>query len=413
MQHDPVPPKNPIAYPARYPASVWSAKESGRGIRGAGIFPFGRNSWYGSERPGGECYPANDWMEPMERASSKKAAREGRRFPGIGSMEGSNRRGTPAFPPFAPGVPACSFRGMMSRIRSVKPDIWVSTQFVELSLRARLLFIGLFNFSDDNGIHPADPRKLKMEIFPGDDCTWTEVGAWIDELINVGLLAEFDVDGARYWLLTGWKTHQKIDRPTDKYPTPESPGAIMLDSGSDHRAITERSPPEGKGGEGKGGEGKGREGNGMDGKGGEDHTEPLAPGEGGNDLEIIEGPKPPQDTAPAFQWLSWEFHEARKKLGDEYFDPWDPKYLKICKIIVEKKARGNYDEAKRRALNLVFWSRIEPNFYRITPMDLSNKWADLNSGPNMDTGQMASFKDQVFKKRADEIREEIANGKTG
>ena len=39
----------------------------------------------------------------------------------------------------------------MARIRTVKPDIWTDEKFVELSPLARLLFIGLWNFADDEG----------------------------------------------------------------------------------------------------------------------------------------------------------------------------------------------------------------------------------------------------------------------
>ena len=57
----------------------------------------------------------------------------------------------------------------MARIRTIKPEFWTSDQVVECSFAARLLFIGMWNFCDDYGVHPASLRKLKMEIFPGDD----------------------------------------------------------------------------------------------------------------------------------------------------------------------------------------------------------------------------------------------------
>ena len=31
---------------------------------------------------------------------------------------------------------------------------------------ARLLFIGLWTFCDDRGVHPASAKRIKMEIFP-------------------------------------------------------------------------------------------------------------------------------------------------------------------------------------------------------------------------------------------------------
>lgn len=106
----------------------------------------------------------------------------------------------------------------MGRIRTIKPEFWVSEQVVECSPNARLLFIGMWNFCDDGGNHPASPKSLKMQVFPGDDFTVTYISDLIDELKNQRLIAEYTGnDGKNYWHVTGWH-HQKIDRPSFKYP---------------------------------------------------------------------------------------------------------------------------------------------------------------------------------------------------
>jgi len=130
----------------------------------------------------------------------------------------------------------------MARIRTVKPEFWTSEQIVECSIEARLLFIGLWNFSDDAGIHPASTRRLKMEVFPADDYTSSSIRRMLDELIRQDLIFEYQVDKDVFLKVTGW-IHQKIDKPTYKYPKPEEGNRLALD---------ERSPPEGKGREGKG-----------------------------------------------------------------------------------------------------------------------------------------------------------------
>jgi hypothetical protein len=121
----------------------------------------------------------------------------------------------------------------MARIRSVKPEFWVSEQVGECSPSARLTFIGLWNFCDDQGVHPAKPKTLKAELYPMDDITAQQVGEWVRELIDVGLVIEFEAseDGDRYWHVTGWSRHQKIDRPSFKHPAPPSE-----DSANDRRA---------------------------------------------------------------------------------------------------------------------------------------------------------------------------------
>lgn len=91
---------------------------------------------------------------------------------------------------------------------------------MELTRDARLMFVGLLNFCDDAGIHPASTKTLKAEVFPADDIGASDVRKWIDECIRQGLLIEYQVEGKDYWQVTGWH-HQKIDQPTYKHPTPD------------------------------------------------------------------------------------------------------------------------------------------------------------------------------------------------
>jgi uncharacterized phage protein (TIGR02220 family) len=134
----------------------------------------------------------------------------------------------------------------MARIRTIKPDFWTSEQIAELSPIARLLFIGMWNFCDDGGNHPASAKSLKMQIFPGDDFTVATVAEWIKELLNNGLIVEYQGnDGKAYWHVTGWH-HQKIDRPHLKHPKFDERSTIIRRNDGD------QSPPEGNGREGKG-----------------------------------------------------------------------------------------------------------------------------------------------------------------
>ncbi|TKS55036.1 hypothetical protein E4582_09865 [Luteimonas yindakuii] len=154
----------------------------------------------------------------------------------------------------------------MARIRTIKPEFWTSEQITECSPNARLLFIGLLNFCDDNGIHPASVKRLKMEAFPSDDFSIAEVTGMVDELLSVGLLEQYTVTVRGYWRVTGWH-HQKIDQPTYKYPLPngEIPKNVRRkdpeqDSPNGRRTFAPDSvnvhPGKGKEEEGKGEEGK-------------------------------------------------------------------------------------------------------------------------------------------------------------
>lgn len=134
----------------------------------------------------------------------------------------------------------------MARIRTIKPEFWTSEQVVECSPIARLLFVGMWNFCDDGGNHPASAKTLKMQIFPGDDIAIHQVDAMVGELIKAGLLQKYTADGRNYWHVTGWK-HQKIDKPSYKHPRP-----FDDNSTNDSRELVERQPAEGKGREGNG-----------------------------------------------------------------------------------------------------------------------------------------------------------------
>lgn len=117
----------------------------------------------------------------------------------------------------------------MSRIRSIKPEFWTSEQVVQCSPNARLLFVGMWSFCDDGGVHPASVMRLKMEVLPGDPFSVADVKAMVDELKSAGLIQEYEVNGEAYWMVTGWNKHQRIDQPTYRYPgpngqVPENPG---------------------------------------------------------------------------------------------------------------------------------------------------------------------------------------------
>jgi len=139
---------------------------------------------------------------------------------------------------------------MMSRIRTIKPEFWSSPQIVGLTMPARLLFVGLWNFCDDGGRHPVGSRRLRMEVFPGDDFSVEDINLMVTELIDAKLIVAYQVDDEWYWQVTGWH-HQKIDRPTYRFPIP--PQDVL--STSTRLALDEPSPPEGKGRESKGREG--------------------------------------------------------------------------------------------------------------------------------------------------------------
>ena len=136
----------------------------------------------------------------------------------------------------------------MARIRSIKPEFFTDEKIADLSPTARYLFIGMWCFCDDQGIHQASAKQIKMEIFPADDLSLDAITSLLNELLDLHLLEEYEVEGKRWWIVKGWK-HQKIEKPNKKHPYPEPSQMIR-------RQVGDKTPEEGRGGEGRGEEKK-------------------------------------------------------------------------------------------------------------------------------------------------------------
>lgn len=144
----------------------------------------------------------------------------------------------------------------MARIRTVKPEFFRSLTVAGLSLGARLTFVGLWTYVDDEGIGLDNLSLIKAEVWPLDRRhNERQVGAWMTELAEAGLIVRYEADGKRLVQVRSWLEHQRIDKPRPSiYPQPQD-GRILDASGSVPGIIPESSRLEGKGKE------QGREGN--------------------------------------------------------------------------------------------------------------------------------------------------------
>ena len=152
----------------------------------------------------------------------------------------------------------------MGRIRTIKPEFWTDEKVGELKRDERLLFLGLLNLSDDEGVLKATPAFIKGQIFAYDeDLTIADVRGWLECLVAAKMLIPFEYNGEKFFLIRTFKSHQKINRPTpSKIPLNVLAGILNADSLNTHGGFSEDSVPEGKGKEGKGNkEGKGKEEN--------------------------------------------------------------------------------------------------------------------------------------------------------
>lgn len=110
----------------------------------------------------------------------------------------------------------------MARIRSIKPETWSDQKLARLSRDARLLYISLWNFADEQGRMVGDPRQVKGMCLPmDDDLTPVEVDLLLDELAKAGRVRRYIVDDEHFLFLPNLSKHQRLDTgQTSRFPEP-------------------------------------------------------------------------------------------------------------------------------------------------------------------------------------------------
>lgn len=102
----------------------------------------------------------------------------------------------------------------MPRIRSIKPEHWGDKYLPNISLGAHLLWISMWNFSDDKGIIERDYDLLKANTFPRrKEVKPIQIEKWVKELIKYEFVIPFQHKGIQYLIHRTFDVHQKIDRP--------------------------------------------------------------------------------------------------------------------------------------------------------------------------------------------------------
>jgi hypothetical protein len=102
---------------------------------------------------------------------------------------------------------------IVARIRYLKPGFFDDTELAELSRDARMLYAGLWCYSDRDGISEDDPKLIKRNIFPyDDDLTIKAITALLDEIVLGGFLRRFTYDGKKYFYCPTLSKHQNFHK---------------------------------------------------------------------------------------------------------------------------------------------------------------------------------------------------------
>ncbi|MGD7788199.1 hypothetical protein ACQCX2_07730 [Propionibacteriaceae bacterium Y1700] len=146
------------------------------------------------------------------------------------------------------------------RIRSIKPEFYQSEDVAALSWEARLIFIGLWSYVDDNGVGRDVERLIVADLFPLDEDpreTLARVSRGLQELSGQSLITRYTVENRPYLWITGWARHQRIDKPNKaRYPLPTREDAEIRESVARPSRECRESPVPGTGEQGNRGTGE-------------------------------------------------------------------------------------------------------------------------------------------------------------
>jgi hypothetical protein len=102
----------------------------------------------------------------------------------------------------------------MARYRMIKPEFWNDEKTGMMSSSEKCLFLGMLNFSDDEGLIRANPAFLKSTIFPYDSSN--DTGAIVEavrKLADMGLIYRYIKNQQSYLWIIKFRVHQRIDKP--------------------------------------------------------------------------------------------------------------------------------------------------------------------------------------------------------
>lgn len=141
----------------------------------------------------------------------------------------------------------------MTRIRSIRPEIFDSDAYVRLSRDARRVLIELICLADDEGRLQGSARHLRAQRYAeDDDLTTAEIEGWIADVEREGWIRRYQVNGNTIAQVVGWSdygtpTYQVVNRATpSRFPPPpcsvSEPGTLTAASPPPHVALTPASP---------------------------------------------------------------------------------------------------------------------------------------------------------------------------
>lgn len=99
------------------------------------------------------------------------------------------------------------------RIRTIRPEFYQSESVGSMMWKARLVFINLWSYVEDNGVNLDNPRLFRGQCMPYDDSVLDDIEDAFAELEQCGSIIRYERDGKRLLFVPGFEKWQNIQRP--------------------------------------------------------------------------------------------------------------------------------------------------------------------------------------------------------
>lgn len=125
----------------------------------------------------------------------------------------------------------------MARNRMIKPEFWSDEKTgMIMSSDEKCLYIGMWNFSDDEGLINGNAIYLKSSIFPyNNTITPEKIEEFLEKFTEIEVIFKYKKNNQPYIWIINFKKHQRIDRPGK----PQNPSPSIQNSNY-HMAIFRR-----------------------------------------------------------------------------------------------------------------------------------------------------------------------------
>lgn len=108
----------------------------------------------------------------------------------------------------------------MARIRTVKPEFFDDDVLAQMSMTARLLFVGLWTQADREGRVRDEPKRLRARLLPYDE---VDADRLLDELVAGGFIVRYRSEGRPVLQVVNFLRHQipGRDEPPSEFCSPD------------------------------------------------------------------------------------------------------------------------------------------------------------------------------------------------